>query len=254
MRKRNKSTLTVLFLIGAFALSGCSSSKISDKITGDTDKAIEESDSKAKKDEKKDTKKVDGSLEKPNFTANLEGQVQYVVGKEADPLTVEASVGDGGTISYQWYSNNVNSNGGGEQVEGQTQNTYVPDTSAEGTRFYYVVATNTKEDSISKSTSATVEVQILPEGSWVEDGGYKKYKLQDGSFVTNAWKDIGGKHYLFDENGNMKVGWYQDGNGDWYYMNPDGNMARDTEVEGFKIGSDGKSEDKKKAEQQSAGQ
>ena len=37
-------------------------------------------------------------------------------------------------------------------------------------------------------------------------------------------------------------------------MNPDGNMARDTEVEGFKIGSDGKSEDKKKAEQQSAGQ
>lgn len=249
MKKRYKSTLTALCLAVVFTLSGCSS-KLTDKVTGDTDKIIEESDST----EKKDIKQVDDSLEKPNFTTNLEGQVQYVIGTQAEPLTVEASVSDGGTVSYQWYSNNVNSNGGGEQIQGQTQNTYVPDTSEEGIKYYFAVAANTKNDTISRATSTTVEVKVLPEGNWVEDGGLKKYQLHDGSFVTNAWKDIEGKHYFFDENGNMKVGWYEDPEGSWFYMNPDGNLAKDTEVDGFKIGSDGKSEDKKQAEEQDPAQ
>lgn len=252
MRIGKLSTLAAVCLVGTMMLSGCSLSGTMDKILGHTEKVVDQEATSTSV--KKDVKTVDPNIEKPTFTANLEGSIQFAVGAEATPLTVEAVVNDGGTITYQWYTNNVNTNGGGGKIDGQTQNTCIPDTSEEGTRYYYVVATNNKGNSISKSTSTVVEVKIVPEGNLVDEEGVRRFQLFDGSYATSVWKDIDGQRYAFDENGNMRTGWFQDGDGSWYYLNPDGTMARDVEIEGHAIDSEGRSESKKQAEEAAAQQ
>jgi hypothetical protein len=67
----------------------------------------------------------------------------YTVGETASPLSVTASVADGGTLSYQWYSNIIESNAGGNTIFGATLATYTPPTAAAGTGYYYAVITNT---------------------------------------------------------------------------------------------------------------
>ncbi len=59
-------------------------------------------------------------------------------------LSVEASTGDGGTLSYQWYKGS-SMVGSGTPIEGATDATYYPDTSALGTLYYFVEVTNTYE-------------------------------------------------------------------------------------------------------------
>jgi len=58
-------------------------------------------------------------------------------------LTVTASSPDSGTLTYQWYSNTSASNTGGIIISGATSATYNPSTNAAGTKYYYVVVTNT---------------------------------------------------------------------------------------------------------------
>jgi rubrerythrin len=61
-------------------------------------------------------------------------------------LSVEASVTDGGTLSYQWYSNETESNAGGTTIDGATGANYDAPIDAAGTFYYYVVVTNTITD------------------------------------------------------------------------------------------------------------
>ncbi|WP_212758681.1 hypothetical protein, partial [Paenibacillus sinopodophylli] len=58
-------------------------------------------------------------------------------------LSVAASVSDGGVLSYQWYSNGSNSTSGGTLVSGAISASYNAPTATAGTRYYYVVVTNT---------------------------------------------------------------------------------------------------------------
>ena len=51
------------------------------------------------------------------FSVNLEGSVNYLIHEEAAPLTVEASAGETGNVTYQWYVNSVEANGGGTRIE-----------------------------------------------------------------------------------------------------------------------------------------
>lgn len=245
MKIKKISSIAVLCLVSTSLLTGCSFSDVMDKAVGHTDKVTENA---ANTTADKDVKEVDTSLEAPAFQVNLEGSVTVAVGLEATPLTVEATVADGGTVSYQWYRNNMNTSGGGTLIEGQTEANYVPNTSAEGKTYYFVVATNNHDSKINKSTSGIVEVNVVPEGTWGERDGYRVYQLYDGSYVTNAWKDIDGQTYSFDENGYMRSGWLQETDGSWYYFNPDGTLAKNGEIEGFAIGADGKSEAKAQAE------
>jgi uncharacterized repeat protein (TIGR02543 family) len=60
----------------------------------------------------------------------------------AATLTVTAGVTDGGTLSYQWFSNGANSSSGGTATGG-TSASYAPPTATAGTVYYYVVVTNT---------------------------------------------------------------------------------------------------------------
>ena len=73
--------------------------------------------------------------------------------------------------------------------------------------------------------------------------------LKDGSFEMetgnqknkSGWAQIDGKWYAFDEKGYMRTGWFKDGDS-WYYLLDSGEMAKDTDIEGYHIGSNGKME------------
>jgi len=92
----------------------------------------------------------------------------YNQGATATPLTVAASVTDGGTLSYQWYSNATNSNTDGTPISGATANSYTPPTTGSGTTYYYVVVTNTNNDVNGETTAsatsnvAAITIEIKP--------------------------------------------------------------------------------------------
>ncbi|MCL2721236.1 MAG: InlB B-repeat-containing protein [Treponema sp.] len=58
-------------------------------------------------------------------------------------LIVTSNVSDGGTLTYQWYRNTVNSTTEGTIISGANSVNYQPPRDRVGTVFYYVVITNT---------------------------------------------------------------------------------------------------------------
>ena len=89
---------------------------------------------------------VNESIAAPTFTQDLSGSVNVEAGSQTT-LTVEAAA-SGGEISYQWYSNNVNANGGGTLIEGATGASYSPVIPAKG------ADTTASADSAAASSSA----------------------------------------------------------------------------------------------------
>jgi hypothetical protein len=77
-------------------------------------------------------------------------------------LKVTASVSDGGTLSYQWYKNENNSNEDGDLIEGADQPAYTPST--DKSAYYYVVITNHNSgidgNKYAKITSDAVKIEI----------------------------------------------------------------------------------------------
>jgi len=104
----------------------------------------------------------------PNITGNPAGAT-YVQNVPAAALTVTVTSPDGGTLSYQWYSNTTNSNSGGSPLgsaSGAQTESYTPSTTATGTRYYYAVVTNTITDNgdggtkTATATSNTVAITV----------------------------------------------------------------------------------------------
>ena len=89
---------------------------------------------------------VNVSIAAPTFTQDLSGTINVEAGSQTT-LTVEATA-SGGEISYQWYSNNVNANGGGTLIEGATGASYSPVIPAKG------ADTTASADSAAASSSA----------------------------------------------------------------------------------------------------
>lgn len=58
---------------------------------------------------------------------------------------------------------------------------------------------------------------------WKQDGKGWWYRLDNGSYPANQWKQINGKWYYFKANGYMATGWLWNG-ANWYYMGSDGAM------------------------------
>jgi len=83
-----------------------------------------------------------GNAAKPTISAQPQS-VTVSIGS-TPTLSVTASVSDGGTLSYQWYSNNTNSTTGGTAISGATNSSYtLPKLTTAGTLYFYVVVTNT---------------------------------------------------------------------------------------------------------------
>ena len=108
------------------------------------------------------------TAEAPTFANNTpQGLTFYNVGATATALSITATVTDGGTPSYQWFRNTVNSiTLGNPTPVGTNSNTYTPSdiTNAAGTWYYWVEVTNTlpgHDDTMNRSQLAAVDV-IVP--------------------------------------------------------------------------------------------
>ena len=86
--------------------------------------------------------------ETPVFTETLADKT-YDTTDTAVALNGTATVSDGGTVTYQWYKDDV-------AIDGETGATYTPDISEEGSVVYRVVATNTNDEATGTKT-ATAE-------------------------------------------------------------------------------------------------
>jgi hypothetical protein len=140
--------------------------------------------------------------EAPDFDTDLsKDPVTCSVGDTAAALTVAASVTDGGTITYQWYSNTQNSSSGGSEINGATDAGYTPSTATAGTTYYYVIATNTLGDSTATAASSvacvTVNAAPIPAGPVFKVDGqpvtfenvdtyYRAYVTVHGNFTVSV--------------------------------------------------------------------
>lgn len=55
---------------------------------------------------------------------------------------------------------------------------------------------------------------------WIKVGGNWRYQLSDETYISNAWKYINDRWYMFDGTGNMCTGWVFSNN-QWYYCCPE---------------------------------
>ncbi|GHV89244.1 hypothetical protein AGMMS50267_16040 [Spirochaetia bacterium] len=110
------------------------------------------------------------AAEEPVITAHP-ADGEGVIGATVPALTVTASVTDGGSLSYQWYSNTVNSITGGTAESSGTSASFTPAVTGEGVYYYYVVVTNTNGEAKVSTASATSDIATLT----VEDPANARY-------------------------------------------------------------------------------
>jgi hypothetical protein len=73
-------------------------------------------------------------------------------------LSVDATVTDGGTLSYQWYSNSTDGTPGSEEIDGGTNATLTlsrEDYTENGDYYFYVIITNTNDKVTGTQTAST---------------------------------------------------------------------------------------------------
>ena len=101
---------------------------------------------------------------KPVFTLEPQDGFYSAFGT-THPLTAAASSSDGGTVTYQWFKNVINSNEGGTSIQGATSETYEAPIDVAGTIYYYVMATNTNESANGTKTatanSVAARIEVL---------------------------------------------------------------------------------------------
>lgn len=114
----------------------------------------------------------------PEITKHPVGNV-YTTGADKDALTVEATIGDKGNISYQWYSNTTGSTEGAQKIDGATTSTYQP-TNDEKTFYYVVVSNNDINGNENTAISVTSDIVCVDVGDYtanIDGVGYNA--LQD---------------------------------------------------------------------------
>jgi hypothetical protein len=86
------------------------------------------------------------------------------IGEAAVPLRVQASISDGGTLTYQWFRNTANSTAGATAIAGATGTSYTPPIASAGTVFYFVRITNTNNavmgEPVAVATSSIAPVTV----------------------------------------------------------------------------------------------
>jgi len=90
----------------------------------------------------------------PSITTNPRDNIILI--NDRVTLSVTAQVTDGGTLSYQWFSNTNDRNTGGTAISGATGREFRPPTDREGTTYYYVEVTNTNNNVNGTRTARTV--------------------------------------------------------------------------------------------------
>ncbi len=231
MKMKRLGVLLAACICSASMLTACSFEDVKSgvvdtthKIFGKTQEATQVE--KAGKKIEKSGKQVDESVEKPVFTSVLGGTVQITMGSVYG-VASHAEV-EKGTVSYQWYTNNVNSNGGGTPIVGAVTDTIAVDSSSPSHKFYYVVATNEVDGKINKTASDTLEVIVWDIGTWQEgEDGIVRYMMIDGTYPTNTWFMIDENFCYVKENGNRSTGLVTIGD-NTYYFSDEGYLQKNT--------------------------
>lgn len=232
MKMKRIGLLLATCICSAVMLTGCSFQDVKSgiaetthKIFGKTAEVTEDKDKEKEKIEKPDTQ-VDESVEKPEIHASFDKLYQITMGSVYD-ISIEASVSSG-KISYQWYANNVNSNGGGTPIPGATDSHCTVDTSGPSHKFYYVVVTNEVNGKINRSTSETQEIIVWDIGTWqADENGQIRYMMIDGSYPRDTWFLIDSNMYYVNEEGHPLCGIVTVGE-HTYYFSPEGYLQRNT--------------------------
>lgn len=98
-------------------------------------------------------------------------------GEEDVSLSVGATNQDGGVITYQWFVKTEES-GNFAPVEGADAATFTPDLSRDGTYWYYVQITNTKNGTAKTTDSAIKKLTVLALANYTAvDAPWRKLKL-----------------------------------------------------------------------------
>lgn len=84
----------------------------------------------------------------------------YFLDEKPMPLVVVATVHDGGTLAYQWYSGTSANGGHSVAIPGANDNSCLPVTNELGTIYYYCVITNTNNGSVAHAISNIVKVAV----------------------------------------------------------------------------------------------
>ena len=105
----------------------------------------------------------------PTITTQPAGNVTYIFNASAAALTVTAEITDTGTLSYQWYStaSSANPGSGGTEISGARESSYIPPANVAGTKYYYVIVTNTNNNASGIKTAAknsnTAKITVNPQ-------------------------------------------------------------------------------------------
>ncbi|MCX8473818.1 MAG: hypothetical protein ORN85_09225, partial [Sediminibacterium sp.] len=113
-------------------------------------------------------------------------------------LTIVGNAGGNGNLTYQWYSNTLNSNIGGTIISGQTGQTFTPPVSSQGKTYYYVVLKNggiSGCDSTISDTSGAINVYLFPRivSSNLSSGGNYCNGVAIPAFTVNADNGVSGQ-------------------------------------------------------------
>lgn len=120
----------------------------------------------------------------PAITKNLSNQSCALKAKLT--LSVTAVSQDGGTLSYQWYSNTKNSKDGAKAISKATKATYTVPTKNAGTVYYFCRVTNTNSKATGeKSASADSKIaKVAVKKAANPIASVSKYSKPIGSKVT----------------------------------------------------------------------
>jgi hypothetical protein len=135
-----------------------------------------------------------GNAQVPSITTQPSGETAYAIDTPmtgVTALSVTTTVGDGGTLSYQWYSNTIKSNNGGTVVSGATNFDFKPSTVIAGTRWYYVVITNTifdNGDGGNKKASVSSDTVLVTVIGSVADVTTHLAAVSSGTSTANPVK------------------------------------------------------------------
>ncbi|OPJ59550.1 N-acetylmuramoyl-L-alanine amidase family protein [Clostridium chromiireducens] len=73
---------------------------------------------------------------------------------------------------------------------------------------------------------------------WLAKDSHWYYFDSTGAMQT-GWEEINSNWYYFDLSGIMQTGWIKDSSGKYYHLKEDGSMAKNTTINGYKLGLDG---------------
>jgi hypothetical protein len=134
----------------------------------------------------------------------------------------------------------------------------------QGQKWYYLTSSGAMAKGWIKDRGTWYYLQSsgAMKTGWFKEGN-RWYYLKSNGVMKTGWEAVSGQWYYFEASGAMKTGWLQLGNdkyfldrsgamqtgwinfgGDKYYFYTNGSMARNTIIDGFMLGSDGKANTK----------